>query len=269
MTALAGLLADHPLSPPDGAKDERGGVVIAGAPAACPGAVLLAAEAALRSGAGRVQLAVHPAVATHVAVAVPEAFVLEWDPNAAPSDDLAERLERADASLIGPGYSDGIGEAARSLADLVHGPVVLDAGALAAAGELADRHLVLAPNTAEAEGLAGREGTEAELALVLGEARRTAVAVRGATTAITDGEGSTWRCEPRAAGLGTPGSGDVLVGVLVALLARGLPDHAALGWAVAVHDRAGEIVERRRPVGYLARELVEHLPQAFSELTGG
>ena len=268
MKPLQDLLDTHPLQAPRGAKDERGSVLLAGGPAGCPGGVLLAAEAALRSGAGRLQLAVHPDVAAHVAVAAPETFVLPWEPRAPLSEEAQRCVEATDVTVIGPGYGDGLGDAAVALAERSGDrPVVLDAGALEAAPALTgSRRLILAPNTDEAIELAGERATEAELAVFLGGRLRHPLAVRGPTSVVTDGEGATWCYDGGGTGLGTPGSGDVLIGTLAALLARGMAPVGELGWAIALHGRAGEIIERTMPVGYLARDLVDRLPAAFVEL---
>lgn len=69
------LLRDWPLPDPSGGKEARGRTLIIGGSAQTPGAILLAAEAALRSGAGKLQVATAASVAAHVAVALPEALV--------------------------------------------------------------------------------------------------------------------------------------------------------------------------------------------------
>jgi hydroxyethylthiazole kinase-like uncharacterized protein yjeF len=268
MRPLQDLLDTHPLHAPRGAKDDRGSVLLAGGPAGCPGGVLLAAEAALRSGAGRLQLAVHPDIAVHVAVAAPETFVVPWDPHAPLTEEVQTCVEATDVTVVGPGYSDDLADAAAALTEgSGDRAVVLDAGALGAAPALrGSRRLVLAPNTGEAIELAGEEASEIELALILAERLRHPLAVRGRTSVVTDGDGATWCYDGGGTGLGTPGSGDVLIGMLAALLARGVAPVGALGWAIALHGRAGEIIERTMPVGYLARDLVAHLPAAFVEL---
>ena len=84
---------------------------------------------------------------------------------------------------------------------------------------------------------------------------------------MVDGEGC-WTSTGGDAGLGTAGSGDVLVGLAIGLLGRGLPPVAAIGWAVAVHAAAGEQLGRGRPnPGYLARELLDVVPDAIESLT--
>ncbi|MFL6206393.1 MAG: NAD(P)H-hydrate dehydratase [Acidimicrobiales bacterium] len=266
---MLALLDEQRLPAPRGTKDRRGSVVIAGGPPECPGGVVLAANAALRAGAGRVVLAVHPAVAPHVAVAIPEALVLGWDPEDDPGAELSGRAADSGAALIGPGYASDISGAVPALVErLDAATVVLDAGALAATPPLAEseRALVVAPNTSEAAELGGLDGDETDLALALGDDLHRPLAVRGPTTVITDGRGGLWSHDADASGLGTPGSGDVLMGALSGVLAQGLAPVHALAWAIAIHGRAGEVAERERPVGYLARDLVAALPAALAEL---
>ena len=267
MRPLTDLLRAHSLPTSQGGKDDKGTLVIVGGPAECPGGALLAGEAALRAGAGRVQLVVHPAIASAVAVAMPEAWVVGWDVEAEPTDAVLEQVGGADAVLIGPGHRSGADRAALALAPgLGSTPLVLDAGALSASARLAGQtELVLAPNEAEAAQLTGSDpddGAEA-LAVRLADQLGHAVAVRGRRSAIVDRDGDGWCYESRATGLGTPGSGDVLVGVLGALLARRVAPAAALGWAVGVHGRAGELLTRRVPAGFLAREVAGEVPAAL------
>ena len=267
MTPVEHLLLDHPLTAPEGVKDSRGTALVIAASPTCPGAAVLAAEAALRAGAGRVQVVVHPTVAAAVAVRVPEALVLGWSTEAEPTDELLELVSTADAVVVGPGHTDDVSRSALALANGFGGrALVLDAGALPAATALAgEPTLVIAPNTDEATKILGKGGSEAQLALSLGRRLRRPVAVRGPTTAITDGR-TVWHHDVDASGLGTPGSGDVLTGTLAAILARGVAATGALGWAVSLHGRAGEIVERSMPVGYVARDVLAALPTAFVEL---
>jgi NAD(P)H-hydrate repair Nnr-like enzyme with NAD(P)H-hydrate dehydratase domain len=95
------------------------------------------------------------------------------------------------------------------------------------------------------------------------------VAVRGAVSAVADAAGSCWVHDPAPPGLGTPGSGDVLVGVLTSLLSQGTKPLAALAWAVALHGEAGARLAATTPVGYLARDLVAELPRALAQLRRG
>ena len=272
MRPLADLLAGTTLPDGDGDKTARGTVVIVGGPPTCPGGAVLAGTAALRTGAGRVQLVVHPDVAVAVAVAFPEAYVCGWDLIRPMPHELAARLQRADAVVVGPGCDDAVDAAVDEVAATVgRTPLVLDAAALARAPHLTDAALVLAPNTSEAADLLGEDGDhrdEATLATALAARLGAPVAVRGASSAVADETGGTWVLDRSPSGLGTPGSGDVLIGVLGALLADGAKPAAALGWAVALHAEAGARLAATTPTGYLARDLLDELPAAIAAHRG-
>lgn len=276
MTAeLSGLLRAHPLPPlEDGGKGSRDNLVIVGGAPSCPGSALLAGLAALRCGSGRVQLIVHPEVAPALGVAFPEALVLGWDHTGEPPDAVIERLEVAGAVIVGPGLDDGAPETAIAVSRHVgDGVLVVDARAVAA---ITDHDLdrrgprLVAPNPAEARRLLGAHDNEEEDVAVLAQHVAALVdgpaAVRGATTVIDDRSGRQWEERSAVPGLGTPGSGDVLMGALGACIVRGAPLAAALGWAVAAHACAGTLLAQERPVGFLAREIAEALPVALQHL---
>jgi hydroxyethylthiazole kinase-like uncharacterized protein yjeF len=274
MTADADLgeaLAAHPLPPVDGDKGQRGALVLVAGGALCPGAAVLAATAALRAGAGRLQIACHPSVVAAVGIAVPEALVVGWDVAAPPPATLVDRLPSASAVLLGPGLDDGADGAARVVAEQLPPdvPLLLDARALPAAGDLADRHLVVLPNLDEARELAEALGVAADgeaqaLGRAIAEVLGAVVAVRGETTLVIGERSYAHRGDP---GLGASGSGDVLVGFAAGLLARGVGDLAAVAWAVATHGRAGTVLGQGRPLpGYLPRELLDVLPDAVEAL---
>jgi hydroxyethylthiazole kinase-like uncharacterized protein yjeF len=263
------LLARHQLGPADGDKDDRGTLVLVAGARACPGAAILAATAALRLGAGRVQIVTDPAIVIAIGIAVPESLVLGWDGGPIP-DDVQTVLRDADAVAVGPGLGTDAAARARTVsAAMGDGRLLLDAGAIAAAPAIgaAHGHVVMAPNATEAQELLGDDTDDvASLAARLYERMEHPVGVRGTTSVVATAEG-TWQ-EATAPGLGTPGSGDVLAGLLGALVARGLPVDAALGWAIAVHARAGNLLaEGRDNPGYLARQLIDAVPEALNALT--
>ena len=266
---LSALLAARPLPAIGGDKHERGvAVVVAGDPS-CPGAAILSATAALRAGAGKVQVVTHAEIVPAIGTAVPEALVLAGPSDGRPSTSVRELVAAADAVLIGPGLRDVSPEDVAALAgDLTPGtPLVLDAAAVGAAPHLVGHRLVLIPNVTEAAGLAAVESSVGpeRLGPELAGAFGATVAVRGEETVVTDGE----RCWSSSGhpGLGTAGSGDVLAGLVVGLCARGIDPLVAVGWAVAIHATAGELLaEGGRGYGYLARELLEVLPHAVAAL---
>jgi ADP-dependent NAD(P)H-hydrate dehydratase len=267
-------------------KEARGRVLIVGGTAQNPGGLLLAAEAALRVGAGKLQLATADAVATAVAVAVPEARVFALpasgsggvDAGSAPG--IAERAEKADALLIGPGLvdEDEAARLARELLSRIEKPaVVLDAGGLAALrgnprvlAKLEGR-AVLTPHAGEMAQLLEMERGEVEAdppsaARRAAEAFGAVVALKGAETTIAAPDGQALRYARGGVGLATSGSGDVLGGLVAGLLARGADPLRAAAWGVFLHGEAGNALARRRaPVGFLARELAAEVPRILHQ----
>lgn len=265
MSSFTDLLARYPLPAATGGKDDRGTVVIIGGPPACPGAVLLAGTAALRAGAGRVQLVVHPATSVALAVAVPEALVTGWDQTGEVPAAVHDQVAAADAVVLGPGHRELSLEVVEAVVEAAGtATVVLDAGALdhgiAAA---ASATVVVAPNASEATAIVG-PGDERTLASRLAAELSRPTAVRGATTAIAHGS-DTWLFDDAPPGLGTPGSGDVFIGILATLLANGMPALAALGWSVQLHAAAGSSLAAAAPAGYLAREIADRIPRALAD----
>lgn len=277
---LSELLTAAPLPAVDGGKDSRGNLMIVGGAPSCPGAAILAGLAALRCGAGRVQLVVHPAVAPAVGAAFPEALVLGWDPREGLPARLREPLEEAAAVIVGPGLGDEGPMAAVGVSlAMGDGVLVVDAKSIPALDDpaLGDRpRRLAAPNPKEAADLVG-EGLDddadsddeqlGELAVRVAKVVGGPAAVRGATTVVDDGESRQWVHHSSVPGLGAPGSGDVLVGALGGFLARGASPLTALAWAVAAHGDAGALLAEAHPVGFLARELANALPAALDRLS--
>ncbi|HEX8392146.1 MAG TPA: NAD(P)H-hydrate dehydratase [Longimicrobium sp.] len=265
----------------DDDKDARGRVLLVGGCAENPGGLLLAAEAAIRAGAGKLQMATVHAISVAVAIAVPEARVFGHpgkpdgiSPRAAQA--IAERADRVNGLLIGPGLvdEDAAARLARGiLREITKPALVLDAGGLAALREDADavRHLdgrvVLTPHAGEMAQLLGMERDEVEADPEA--AARTAVTRFGAVVALKgprtiivgpDG-GAAYRYDGGGVGLATSGSGDVLGGIVTGLLARGTDPIRAAVWGVYLHGEAGNALARRTgPVGFLARELAAEVP---------
>lgn len=264
------LLRDWPLPDPQGSKEARGTVLVVGGSRLTPGAVLLAGVAALRAGAGRLQLAVDQATATALSIAVPEAKVAGLPEKGADvPDELLEMAGQADVLAIGPGLDD-IDETTRLIDKLLSvagkdSGVVLDAYALGALsnhpGLLGDRsqRVVLTPNTTEAAHLLGHEPGDdlAEAARSLADRYPAVVSLH---SHIAAPDGRSWREESGHAGLGTSGSGDVLAGVVAGLLGRGAEAAQAACWATHVHAVSGQrLIPRHGRTGFLARELVDEV----------
>lgn len=279
------MLRDWSLPSPGGSKYGRGQVLVVGGARQTPGAALLAGLSALRVGAGRLTMAVAESVAVALAVAVPEAGVVGLPENAdgsvlgaASGDRLAASVERADAVLIGSGLDDPdeTADLLRTILPLL-GPdtaVLLDAFALGVlmdvdeAVDVCGGRLVLTPNEAEAARLltGNTDPIEDMPAAVLEIARRYRAVVTSQSW-IADPAGSLWQVATGHSGLGTSGSGDVLAGGLVGLLARGAEPAQAACWATHIHAAAGDRLSAKvGTLGFLARELVDQLPVVISEL---
>ncbi|WP_409332134.1 NAD(P)H-hydrate dehydratase [Trujillonella humicola] len=280
------LLRRWRLPSPTGGKESRGRILIVGGSAEVPGAVLLAAEAAMRAGAGKLQVATAASVASTLSVALPEALVrgLEETPGGALAvagvDRVRALAEGASAVLVGPGMTD-VEEAQRFVDRLLphlECPVVLDALGIASVTadpaclqRLAGR-AVLTPNPSELALTLHREQGDVDedpagAALELARRAGATVAVGGATSWVASPTGDLWRDESGGAGLGVSGSGDVRAGVTAGLLARGAePDQAAV-WAAHLHGRAGErLAAAVGGLGFLARELPAEIPRVQAEI---
>ena len=268
-------------------KDGRGRVLVIGGSVETPGGALLAGLAALRAGAGKLQVATCRSVAPHLAVAVPEALVtgLEETPEggiaAAEAGRLAERCGRTDVVLLGPGMMDREATALltrRLLEQSRDTCFVLDAAALHQIDDCRDLlrthagRIVLTPHAGEMASLLGieRDAVRAEPLAAAREAvgrLRAVVAMKGGCTFIAGPEGEAWSCERGNVGLATSGSGDTLAGIVAGLLARGAAATEATIWGVFLHAEAGARLARTRgPVGYLARELLAEIPRIMAEL---
>jgi NAD(P)H-hydrate epimerase len=185
-------------------------------------------------------------------------------------------IKRADAVVLGPGLgrTEGAQAFARAMYARVDVPLVVDADGLnALAGhDLADRPwpTVLTPHAGELGRLLDVESSEIG-AHRLAHAREAAsafkaiVVLKGDDTLVASPAGRVAVSPGGAPGLATAGTGDVLSGVLGAMLAKGLaPAHAACA-AVHVHLRAGRLAaEPHGPDAVIASDVIARLPQALS-----
>lgn len=249
--------------------------LVAGSPG-MTGAARLAASSALRSGAGYVRIST-PGAGTEVDAPV-EAVVGPL--GEAWADEVLDGLARFRALAVGPGL--GTGEAtAEEVRRLVAGAdlaTVVDGDGLRALGAAAATVLrarsaggppvVLTPHDGEFAALDGAAPEPDRFAAVRGLARATGAVVllKGPTTLVASPDGSVLAADQGDARLATAGSGDVLTGLIVGLLASGLPPQRAAVAGAFLHGRAGDLAWRR---GLVAGDLVDHLPAAFAEVAGG
>lgn len=271
----AAVLRAWGLPDPGDSKKTRGEVMIFAGSRSAPGAALLAGEAALRVGAGRVGLAVPPSIDVHIGVALPEAgvFALPEDPSGPLPGRLREHVASADAVLVGPGFDDPDQTRATLLAVAGAQPSLLVVDAFAT-GVLPDvdrtalpDRLIVNANKEEAGILLGRALADDAPADLLEIARRfDAVVSCYGLTAHPDGR--TWRSDEGGPGLGTSGSGDVRAGAITGFAGRGVDAAQAAVWGSWVHARAGSRLTERSGLGFLARELAGELTPTLHEVLG-
>ena len=263
-----------------GDKKARGTVLVVGGALSTPGATLLTGLAALRVGAGKLQILTVEPTAVALAVAVPEAGVMGLpmtaDGSLSPdgADRVVDRSERASAIVLGPGWMDkdvGRELLSRVLPRLEGTPVLLDGLALSAvAGEPSmlaplDGRVVLTPNSGELAALLDGDEHEGLDAAQRVAERYAAVVCAPGWVAAPDGR--AWRVEAGGIGLGTSGSGDVLAGLTGGALARGADPEQAAVWGQYLHSAAGDLLTARLGrVGFLARELLDEVPTVLGQL---
>ncbi len=252
-------------------KHRQGHVLVVGGDHNMPGAVCLAAEAALRAGAGMVTVATRPQHAAAIVARVPEAMVID----AAEADAV---LDRCDLVALGPGLGrEQWGEDVYRWAAAAAKPTVLDADGLhwlSAAGSWPGGPLVMTPHVAEAAKLIGVDAAEVQQNRLQSAAE---LRQRYAACGVLKGAGSIVFTPDNLAvvahgnpGMATAGMGDVLTGVVAGLLAPAADDaegrawHAALHQAVALHSAAADVAAGTVGMrSLLAGDVIRALPQTL------
>ena len=256
-----GLLGRRPRS---SNKGSFGHVLVVGGAPGYSGAARLAGEGALRTGAGLVTVATHPDHAAYLNIARPELMC----PGVSGPSDLEPLLERATVIAVGPGLGQGAwgqGLLGRILKSEL--PLVVDADALNLLAESPHTRddWVLTPHPGEAARLLGIE-TKAVQADRFASVRRLqerfgGVAVlKGAGTLIS---GPSHKppgvCDVGNPGMATAGTGDVLTGMIAALIAQGLGPEDAACSGVCLHAAAGDAAAESGERGLLASDLLDNV----------
>jgi hydroxyethylthiazole kinase-like uncharacterized protein yjeF len=272
-----------PVRPVSGHKGTFGHLlVVAGSPGRS-GAAAMAARAAVVGGSGLVTVACPDVIASTVDAAVPESMThaLTSADNGAVAGpgDLDGLLPSMSAVVVGPGL--GLGDGSRALlewlVDAWDGPLLLDADAITLLGgrpeRLAERsgETVLTPHPGELARLLGstvQAVVDDPLDAVLRAADRANAVVlgKGYRTLIGDPLGHAWVNPTGDSHLATGGSGDVLSGLLGALLAQELPADRAAQLGAWLHGRAGEIGADTWPAAVPSGSLPELIARAWLEL---
>jgi ADP-dependent NAD(P)H-hydrate dehydratase / NAD(P)H-hydrate epimerase len=273
------VLALAPARGPRSTKFSSGQVVIAGGSRGLTGAVQMASRAAIRAGAGYATVAVPADLEPIFEAGQPEVMSVGCpggDGCLAPGSLKAvlRTCERAAAVALGPGMGRDPGsvELARDAAASIEAPLAIDADGLNAfAGALdriagRDAPTILTPHAGELGRLLDRPSEEisAHRLVSAREAARAAGAVvilKGDDTIVTDGERVAVNALSAPA-LATAGTGDVLTGIVAALLARGLEPFAAACAAVLAHARAGRDAAARigTAESVIASDVIDSIP---------
>jgi hydroxyethylthiazole kinase-like uncharacterized protein yjeF len=280
-----GILAVVPRRRGDSTKFTSGHVLVAGGARGLTGAVDLAADAAMRAGAGYVTACVPESLEP-----IFEVKLLEVMTRGLPDSDgahtaagagtvLEESGRRGGALVLGPGLSRAPGavEFARRLAAAAEVPLVVDADGLNAHEDELARFAarraptVLTPHAGELGRLMGVESgaVQAQRLRHAREAARTAnaiVVLKGDDTLVASPDGRTAVSPGATAALATAGTGDVLSGVTGALLAKRMDPFTAACAAVRLHARAGvRAAAARGADGVIAGDVIDALPRALAD----
>lgn len=239
------------------------------------GAAALAARAAVRSGAGLVFLGVPQSIYAIEAVKLDEpiVFPLPDKEGKLSTDALPEilrRLETADVCLLGPGIGLGedVGQVVREVIGQARCPLILDADGITLAAKHMDilrertAPTILTPHDGEFRRLGLEPGPDHQTAArAMAEKTASIVLLKGHRTIITDG-GVLYENHTGNPGMATGGSGDVLAGLLAALVGQGIAPLEAAACAAWIHGAAGDLcAEAWGQYGLTPSDLVLALPR--------
>lgn len=243
-------------------KGSHGHVLLVGGTQGMSGAIRLAGEACLRTGAGLVSVATHPAHADYVNIARPELMVV----GVQQAEDLLPLLDKASVIAIGP----GLGKSAWSqnlLAKVLESkkPTVLDADALNLLADLSisTSNWILTPHPAEAARLlatdiAAVEKDRYQSIQRLYEKWGAVCVLKGAGSLVSDGKQISV-CNAGNPGMASGGMGDVLTGIIAALVAQGLSCYDAARLGTQLHAKAADMAAENGERGLLASDVFSYL----------
>ncbi|THG36510.1 NAD(P)H-hydrate dehydratase [Adlercreutzia caecimuris] len=283
----AALAALAPWPDPQANKYTRGKLSLVAGAAAYPGAACLAGAAAERAGAGYTEVFCAGESLLAVRSFRPSLVARDWR-EWHPARQEARRSDRTGACVIGCGF-DGDARQRELVAETVRaatGPVLIDGGALGLMADKAGQRLareraergvgplVLTPHGGEAARLARGAELEGalggpELACALARAYRALIVLKGPITFIADAEGIVETMDRGTAALAKAGTGDVLAGIIGALLAQGLAPRDAAALGCALHAEAGQAAAQElTEICVSAEDVIASLPQAVRAIVG-
>jgi len=279
-------LPSLPPRKPDSHKGDYGRLLLIGGSQGMAGAIALSGMAALRSGAGLVKLATANSCQATVASFEPSAMTigLAADEHGRISEAalpaVIEAAKEAAVVACGPGLgrSDGLAQVVAWLYQNISQPLVLDADALTLLAKeesilaKAAGPRILTPHPGEFARLLGRQSfppSEREsLAREFAREKKLVLVLKGHRTVVSDGTRTAINHTGNP-GMATGGTGDVLTGVITAIVAQGLPPYEAARLGVHVHGLAGDLAAAELgQVSLIASDLVTYLSRAWKSLAG-
>ncbi|HSW93353.1 MAG TPA: NAD(P)H-hydrate dehydratase [Gammaproteobacteria bacterium] len=257
--------------PRDAHKGDFGHLLIVGGAPGYAGAVMLAAEAALRTGAGRVSVATHPDHAAMLTGIRPEVMCHGIHTR----DQLAELMAKATVLVLGPGLGrSGWSEALFDEGCHFEKDMIVDADGL---NRLSDKpaqksNWILTPHPGEAGRLLKKSAAAVQqdrfsAVTELQQAYQGWVVLKGAGTWVKGPDSAPELCEDGNPGMATAGMGDVLSGVLGGLAAQGLPLGVVARLGVLLHAMAGDLAAKKGERGMIASDLMCYLRELVNRFS--
>ena len=275
-------LPSLPERPADFHKGKAGRVLVIAGSSGMTGAGGMACRACLRSGAGVVLWAIPKSLNAIGEAMTPEVMTLPIPdtPSGAPAMDareiLVEAARETDCVILGPGLpvAGDTGELMRLLIPEIYPPLIIDGGAFSAIGtdvmiiRKRQSPTVITPHPGEMGRITGKtvadvQAKRRDFAVKYAKLSGAVVALKGHETLVTDGK-EIYVNPTGNPGMSTAGAGDVLCGVVAALVGQGLDAFGAARLGVHLHGLAGDIgAEKLGMHGLMATDMIANLPDAF------
>ncbi|NLM43269.1 MAG: NAD(P)H-hydrate dehydratase [Clostridiales bacterium] len=269
-------------------KGSFGRVLIAAGSKGMEGAALLAARAAIRSGAGIVELAVPQGAFEAVRGAIPTLITngLDDDGEGCFTDESIEEIlstsEKASVLLMGPGIRNNphTKEVVSEVITKCHKPLILDADGLNAICQIPEvllerpEETIITPHPGEMARLLNTSTVEVqnnrlETAESFAKKYNVHVVLKGHRTIIASPLGETWINTTGNPGMATAGSGDVLGGVIASFIAQGMEPMKAAISGVYIHGAAGDrAAEKYGQWGMVATDIIKYIPHTIMDIGG-
>lgn len=266
-------------------KGDYGKALVIAGSRGMTGAAYLSAQTAVKAGSGLVFLGVPQSLNAVLEVKTTEAMTIPLaDKNGHITyeaiDDILKKADNVDAVLIGPGlgrYGD-IAEILDRLLEYSKVPVIIDADGINAASKnmgivkKSSCSLVFTPHAVEMSRLTGLEKDYIEenrliVSKEFAEEYGAVIILKGHHTVVTAPDGTQYINTTGNSGLATGGSGDVLAGLTVSLIARGVEEAKAAAMAVYIHGAAGDIAaERLGKDSVTASAVMNSIPEAICQI---